>query len=331
MRVDRIPKDVITDIYKKVKEALRPNSSKIALDRLLASKCYGGYGLFNLEEMNKRLLRSWIIYLKYCRQDPFYKLMNWWNWCIQVVMKKQVGPILKCEGKSINYLVSNKALRLQKKLPNFPKVFWDFLLEAWEGMEVKIIVNKIINMKDQIKYLRERVNIYVDGDKFLFERSLKNEIKKVFIPRQTPAQLRWREEGKVPKGIFRFLKEASVPENIKYWNWDLLNVALATRYKKDKCCICEKRIGSLHFISECGGQDWVRKRFVKKTEECVGFQYVFLVRYITWRLHCAMKHEYDKSRWLGILRRIEYHWLSKTKCKLSLKNLEINFEEVILY
>src|SRR5690606_33379077 len=94
MRVALIPGHLVQKIYELVKRCLSNVRIKIAIDRLVIPKDKGGYGLLDLVELNYRMLRTWLLYLKVTPRDYFTTLVDTWNETIKKKYDLKLGPLL---------------------------------------------------------------------------------------------------------------------------------------------------------------------------------------------------------------------------------------------
>ena len=313
LRTNTEVESIMDRIKKKVKKALSNKGTRVAYDRLVAGLDSGGYGLIDIEEMNIRLKRSWLNYIFENRDSKFIKLVNGWNEKVKSDAATIVGPLLSwndisgetkiwrhlCQAfKGVNFYFNycGKAWRWTEHDRSSREVFVNncniienYVLAGTECFKSCDIVPAGYNDVDLLQNYIYKAGL-LDKDVSLDIENRK-QWKIISKSRVTPAQKRWRSEFN-----FNFIDELNrikkikmIPEKIKMWNRDLLNVNLATRYHKDKCRFCGIEINSKHFINECKNLKIIRRRIIASGINNIDKAEI---SWVNWISHCErLKNE----------------------------------------
>lgn len=79
LRIEKIPNSTLKTLYNSVFKYLGKKKTRVGQDRVLTPTNCGGFGLWDLADMNRRLLAAWK--LKWANQPPnsFHDIVNFWN------------------------------------------------------------------------------------------------------------------------------------------------------------------------------------------------------------------------------------------------------------
>ena len=267
---------VITAIYTKVLQVMGSKAINIAWDRLMCPASDGGFGLYNLEEMNLRFSRKWVLYIRNNPINIFSKVVIEWDTQSLFNASKffpniRVGPLISannfwdyapfwnglahaCEGKLIEFYTpgsyhkkdNDDTLGIQVNIISF---------DTTEIVMVSDVQHYYLPHKvypadcDCVEALKRADSITIDGYKVADLSKKWLPIKKVSL-RLTPAQQRRFTLTQFLKTLSNINKSA-MKDYTKQWALQALHTKLATRYRTDRCHWCDVIIGYDHFFADC--------------------------------------------------------------------------------
>jgi hypothetical protein len=293
------------DAYRLCIQCLGSKGKKIGLDRLLTPYKEGGFGLINLQDMNVRMLRSWIWYLRSNIDCAFTALVG--KWCTMFTQRysQEAGPL--CNRTAVRGISDP----------------WSFLDEAWNNVHLQ----NDYSLRNDISILRESDTIFIDDRQYSLVDGYKQPLIRHAIKvslRITPSQYKFlngtqRDPVENFKVLANTIQSCKVPDLVKFWNYDLIHIAIATRYKSDVCTLCNNSIGSVHFYNECGAIGWFFKAIGTDNEWKV-VERTLVARFLSWRMNLFKMHNSDIRSWNTLLRRVE-HQITPTHNPINLKVL----------
>ena len=94
LRVNSDVNEIWDTIYNHIRVAVGARCTRVALDRLLNSRKFGGYGLTDINIMDAYMKRTWINYVIKDKDAKFSRFVSGWNEETKKDAKTVVGPIM---------------------------------------------------------------------------------------------------------------------------------------------------------------------------------------------------------------------------------------------
>lgn len=311
LRVNSDINEIWDTVYNYIRITVGSRCTRVALDRLLTSKSNGGYGLININDMDKYMKRTWISYVVRNKDARFASFICGWNEATKADANTVVGPIMSWnnmngESKFLRHISSR-----WKKVKFFSSYVgtvckWNYADRSTGAYEIVSvdIKNDVAETSDcyvstcdyvpismtDIEIIRKHTYKIVWKDRSVAPSAIDKSFWKIrshHIARYTTKQAEWKSKFKFrfDKEINRVSNTKGVPIKIKMWYRDLLNFNIKVRYRKDMCNLCGEEVGGSHFVFDCSNMDKI-KNLIKLHVKKKVYRDVAVVRWCNWIAHC---------------------------------------------
>lgn len=301
MRCIKFSSDQIDRVNKAARAAMGSKGKKICLERLLASSKHGGYGLLNLQAMNERLQKTWLLYIA-TYDTWFSKIMAGWNESFKRRSHDVIGPFLATRSTKI-------------------KDPWMGLVENFGNKFIDSNELPVDHSKPEIETLRTLKSVTINGESRPFNLLERNKWKTLTQPQWTKSQTRWKEDFNIDwTNEVKLIRKCNIPDYVKYLVHDAWNTALAVLYKQEYCRVCGLLIRSSHFQIECEGFIRLRDGIGKYNPSLPADSCSNISIYLNYRLHCHLKHD-ELLKWGAACKTLQTQLRIRNKLYLDYKKV----------
>lgn len=310
LRVAKMPSPIVNRIYESIFRYFGKKKTRVGKDRVLTPVDAGGYGLWNIGELNQRMLAAWKV--KWCVQQhsAFHEIVNWWN---DITLAQRLlsepdainGPLtsLSCTAEFAPFwkdlaeaFVSARLSFLSVGQYNVVRSD-DSLIRAVSITAVDRVSRKlyqadgssydshsVVPMDFQFSHLKLTANILWNSQ-WLSCLSAKLP-KRITVLRLTPAQTRhFGNSGAFLARMMEVWHSNCLRDYTKFWYLDCLHTNLSVAYTKTLCNLCGEEIHYDHFLASCPFLDTLAPAWT-----VISHTSYALVSHFIYLLHCDRHH-----------------------------------------